>query len=495
MKLRFLIILVSFFGAISLSLFLIGCKESSEKIKCSNFEDGLIRDTCYRDLNMKKFFIIDYQEKNCHFIDNSYLQYMCLRKGFRPHMIEFMTNKNSKIDFTNFLKECKGYDKYHALFCTYLQATKFAVDDFNKAKEICNKIKDKKLKGECSFYIATAYVININEDSNEIVDFLMDFCSEIENFPWKSECYYLVADELSLKNDLRYIQDINKACTESYITKDFSCFNHVTFFMEIETIKIFCGDVNKMGKDQCYVGLGQNIALKFIKNISLAIEKYKEVPSEFLDEYFYGMGDSIGHYSNENVIKKIELCNDVPIDYKEDCLEGSSYSTGLYHKGNIETGIEKCNEFPAGYNESCFLGLGDSIGLSFYFNFSLGIEECNKAPNQIKKGCLNGLGDSIGLEDDFILAIKKCNMFPRELRESCFSGVGQFIYLSENISVGIQKCSKAPTEYKDDCFKGLGSFLSQHFYYNLSKGVEKCNLINSDYRDDCLKGIEEGKII
>ncbi len=416
-KIIVLLLIIIFF------LVLNSCKrETSDTKSCKNIENNLVRDICYLNLNMQDSFAIDYSKENCYSIEDSYLQYICLRIGIRPHMLEFMTKKDSKIEFENFLEECKKYEQDYSLYCTYLNAANLARTDFYKAKEICNKIVDKKLVSECNFYMIMPIVLNIKENISETIHLAMDSCSNISDSQWRSECYYLLADELSLLDNKVHFKNISEACMQSQVAKDYFCFHHVALLISVKNVEEFCNLVEKTGKPSCYVGLG----------------------------------NSFGIYFNGSLNNAIEKCKNIPDEYKLSCFKGLSDFIGQNFGHNISIGIEKCNQFPEDFRKYCFDSLGEFVGQHLNYDFILGNKECNKLAIDFREICKKELSQSIGfylghayLDDNIIYAINKCNKIPIEFRDSCFRGLGDFInrHIRQEDPSYTEICKKFPEVY------------------------------------------------
>jgi len=374
---------------------------------------------------------------------------MCFRLGFRPHMNEFMIRRDSNISYDNFMKKCRIYDKYLGLYCIYLEAAKAAKNNFEEAKQICNKFEDEKLKGECSFYIASSLVMNIEENTSEKIGFIMDFCSNISYPSWKSECYYVSADELASIENTPYLKEIADACKESQLAKDYFCFNHVTYLMPLEKVEDFCRLVEPAGKADCYTGLG-----------------------EFTYDRYFG----------DNLSLKVEKCDETPDEFRSYCFEGLGYS--LWRGHNVSLGLKICNEFPDEFRSYCFEGFGSSIITTN--DISLGIERCNEVPDEFRGYCFRGLGCSIGRERNIYLGIKKCNEVPDEFREECFEGFGFSVGSGEDITLEVETCNETPDEFRSYCFEGMSNFIKRYFNYNTSLIIERCNEFPEEFRDSCI---------
>ena len=280
---------------------------------CGGIENGFIKDLCY---------LSDKNEK-CYLIEDIYLQYICLRLGHRPHMLDFITTKSTtlKKDFSNILEECKDYDKYHHLFCIYTNVASLAKDNLSEAKHICNQLKDEHLIGECKFYIASSIVMNINKDTPKKINLINGICKEINNTNWRSECYYILADELAMTKP-EYLEEIANACRKSNLAIDYACFDHVTQFLSIEKTIELCNflEITNEKKD-CFIGFGQIINWSN-GGISAKIPVCKKLPDPFKFSCFNGLGRGINKHFSWDFNKASFACSQVPLEFREDCFDG-----------------------------------------------------------------------------------------------------------------------------------------------------------------------------
>ena len=464
---------------------------SKDKDYCKNKNDGLIKDVCYLTLTIENLDVSRFPIENCRQIENTYLQYMCLRLEIRPHMQDFITKKTDNLSFDNFLYECSDYDDYHRIFCTYLHAIKIGKTNITEGQKICESLEDIKLVGECKFLMTFPFIMEFNKDTDKKIDFLMEFCEGISHVPFRAECYYIIADELALMKNPKYLKDISNACTESFKAIDYSCFNHVTYLMSEDMINEFCEIVEPIGKAECYRGLGEAAVLSLYNNLTRVMEKCKNIPDEFRYHCYFGIGSSIGVAYPENVSFGIKMCGILENELKDYCLDGFGNVIGHYYGHNVDLAIKRCNLFEKEYRETCYNGIADSIGFT---NFYQGIEECNKFPEEYKDNCFHGLSHSIGFYHsyDIMSGIIKCNKIPYEFRSICFNGLGHSVGIGENINLEIEKCYLVPEEFVGDCIEGIANSIGHKLSYNISLGIEKCNLFPQKQKANCFHGLADG---
>jgi len=440
------------------SIFIIIILNEYKTYSCENIKSNFIRDLCYLE---KKD---DSESVNCYFIENTYLQYMCLRIGFRPHLFGFITTKFSplKNNFSNLLDECKDYDKYHNLFCIYTNVASLAKDDLPKAKHICNQLEDERLIGECSFYIASSIAMNIDKDTSKKIDLIMDFCEEVTHLSWRSECYYVLADELAITKP-EYLKEIANACRESNLAIDYACFDHVTYLMPVEKTLELC-DLLKSIKEKidCFRGGG----------------------------YIFG-------WRYGNISLGISTCNKFPIEYRDNCFKGLSEGIGRHFSSDIKTAILECNQVPTEFRNRCFWGLGEDIGKRFNKDVQAAILACNQVPTRFKSDCFKGLCMGVGgrfdrdISRSISRSISACNQVPTEFRNDCFKGLEGTIseQFEGDISSGISICNQFPINPKNSCFFVLGENIDMRFGRDTNKAISACNEIPVEFRKDCFRGL------
>ena len=429
----FIFYITSFTYGNSITGFTILSSKKSRTDFCENIENEFIRDICYFE---KKD---DGRESNvCYSIENTYLQYMCLRRGFRKHILYFTTTKfiSLKHDFSNILEECKDYDEYHNLFCIYTNVASLAKDNLSEAKHICNQLEDEHLIGECKFYIASSIVMNINKDTPKKINLINGICKEINNTNWRSECYYILADELAMTKP-EYLEEIANACRKSNLAIDYACFDHVTQFMSKKKGVIFCNLLENINeKSDCFQGWGQIINW------------------------------------SEDISVSITPCNEISIEFKSDCFRGLGIGIGSHFNNDIPSAIFTCNEIPNEFKSACFNGLGKGVGGSFDRNIFTVISATISS------------------------SIPTCNKVPPEFRNDCFSEISQIIgrHFSQDIPIAISSCNKIPPEFRNDCFRELSRGVSQHFSGDIQAAISACNKFPIKFRNDCFNNLKETNV-
>ena len=494
---------------------------------CENIKSDFIKDLCYLE---KKD---DSESINCYSVENTYLQYMCLRIGFRPHLLGFITTKFSSLknDFSNLLEECKDYSKYHNLHCIYTNVASLAKDNLLEAKNICSQLKDEKLIGECKFYIASSIAMDIGKDTSKKIDLLMNLCKEISHISWRSECYYVLADELAMTKP-EYFREIANACRKSNLAIDYACFDHVTYLMPVEKTLELCnilksikektdcfrgggyifgwryGDIvlgtstcDKFPaeyKKNCFKGLSEGIGRHFSHDIQTAISSCNEIPIEFRDRCFWGLGEDIGKRFNKDINSAISSCNEIPIEFRDNCFKGLCMGVGGRFDRDISRSISRsisaCNKVPVKFRNDCFWQIGNGIGRHFGRDLPTIIYECNKVPTKLRNNCFNGVGQGIGRHFgiNISISISSCNEIPTEFREDCFEGLGGTIseQFEGDIYSGISICNQFPSNLKASCFFVLGENIDIRFGRDANRAISFCNEIPTEFREDCFKGLE-----
>jgi hypothetical protein len=363
-----------------------GCKNKSCYFEEGN--DFFLKDIYYKDLVIEKLSNEGFEKEICLKIEDTYLQYNCMRLQYRPHMVAFITKKDSNIIFNDFLDECMDYDEYHGVFCTYLHAAKLTNINFTMAIQICNKIKDKQLNSECKFYMVISYLAGLEKNTSEKINFVMDFCKEIQDKSFKSECYYILADEITLLDEEGYVKNISDACLNSYHNANYFCFHHVTFFMDNKMIKKFCEIADPIGKKECYVGAGKSYFYNFNHDVKKSIEECNKIVSnEYKGYCFEGLGEGLGPLFVDNFSKGITECYNIEYEYRGYCIKGFSNYLALHYYNNREMLIKKCNDLPLNLKNYCFEGLSNALKFHYGEDSYLGVKECDKFPKDYISVC------------------------------------------------------------------------------------------------------------
>jgi hypothetical protein len=403
-------------------------------------------------------YIENYPEEDfknyCNIIENSYLQYVCLRLEHRPHMLEFLD-----VDVNDVVlkkpEKCKTYEGRDLLLCTYIEAAKIGKENISKGKEICKSINDTRFSRECNFYVFLPETLNIEEKTDEKIEKSMYFCKNISYPPWKSECYFVLADELTLLNDSKYLMNISDSCKESYLAEDYLCFHHVVFLMSLKNAKMFC-NITEIRKEDCYKAIGDSFSRKF-----------------------------------NNVSKTIKLCKELN-DYEENCFEGIGDYVGHSSGMGFKDGLESCKYFPGKYEKNCYNGIISSIAKSSSFDLNESIEKCKKLSSEYRGDCMYQVSKEIfelemSIKKDTSLLINKCESLSNECKAGCFEGVVNYITRQgKKINYSIKECSHLPVEYKDVCFNGIIYNIKQYHKDDVILIKKSCDLLPKKYRDLCL---------
>jgi len=321
-----------------------------------HIENDLIRDVSYWTFIARRFGDDLYERYDCNLIENTYLQYMCRRLYFRQHMISFITTGvtySVKNNFDSLLDKCSYYDGNIKLFCIYTNAAIIARYNFSQARSICNQLNDEMLIGECSFYIASSFAMNIAHKTSERIDLIMDFCEKIVHPDWRSECYYVLADELALTKPER-LEDIAIACRKSNLAKDYRCFNHIEHLLPTEKLLEFCDLTESFNeKVDCYLGFGLIIGQRFHDNLNYSISACDKIPDNFSNYCFDSLGLIIGYNYNGGIDSAISSCNKVPLESRESCFNGLCKGIDWRLKDdNLK--ILTLNEIPSEFMNDCF---------------------------------------------------------------------------------------------------------------------------------------------
>ncbi len=460
----------------------------NEKNSCENIENEFIRDVCYLE---KKD---DWGSGGCYPIENTYLQYMCLRLGFRPHLLSFTTTKFTplKNNINNILEECKDYDEYHNLFCIYTNVASLAKDNLPEAKHICNQLEEEHLNGECKFYIASSFAMDIDKDTSKKIDIIMDLCEEVTHTSWRSECYYVLADELAITKP-EYLEEIANACRKSNLAIDYACFDHVTYLMPVEKTLELCNLLKSIKeRTDCFRGGGYILGWRY-GNISLGTSTCNTFPTEFKSNCFWGLSEGIGRHFSPDIQAAISACNKIPDEFRNRCFWGLGEDIGRHFSPDIQAAISACNKIPDEFRNDCFSGLSMGVGGHFdrdiFASISIAISACNKIPDEFRNDCFWEIGNGIGRHfgRNIPQAISACNKIPAKLRNNCFRGMGEGIgrHFGTNISIAISACNKIPDEFRNDCFSGLDGTISEQFEGDIPLGISLCNKFPINRRDSC----------
>lgn len=453
---------------------------------CGKMNDPLSKDLCYWDAAIFGWYSpnSDVQDSHCvwylgpnadscHFISNSYLQYMCLRFNMRPHMVEFLSQQSSDSEFKvpNLIEQCEDYDDYSRLFCIYLHAAQLAAEDMNRAKDLCNQLGDKKLIGECEFYSLLPVIMDLTTESSEKIAFTKDFCSGIDHPLWKSECYYVLADELALQTPETHLGEIATACVESTHLAKLGCFNHVALLLELDNAKALCELVDERQPldeqlpARCFEGvidqLTQLIRGGQRDNLIPVIENCEEFPERFRDYCMLGLSGPVGRrlaeFLSEEAPFNVSPCYQFPLEFRGNCVYNFGMSIDASpHETTVA--IETCSAFQTDIKHECFGGIKVAIARRYADDTASGVEMCNKFPEESRENCLESIRWNLGylFTEEASLAIEKCYELSEEDKHSCLEHLSkEAIRMHSDLEVGVDLCEVFPNGYKEKCLKDL----------------------------------------
>lgn len=370
-------------------------------------------------------------KRDCYKIEDISTKYVCNRLRSRGHMSSFI-NKPIELctqDLPN-IAECSNDDKNDKYKCLInLAIQKFSLDE-SASEKVCSKIRNSNLRGECKFYLIINYIPKLILYPEKYYNSINDFCSEIVNPSWKSECFYLMADELTLNSIGNESFDlIINACIQSDDSFQYACFNHNAQLMK-DRGKDFCNSVPEDKKDYCFSGYG-----------------------------FY-QGDKL---LNESLMKLIELCKDTK--YVKSCMTGVISSISLIPSINRTTFfLNTCIKMPKEFKESCFFGFGKLLTiLQIEENISINqTQHCNLVPNEYKGICHQGFVDRSDRLPNTNLnkALELCEDSSLEFRSYCYQGIlDQFEkYVNKGNIEKKELCNLFPIEYLESCKNNLNDY-------------------------------------
>lgn len=455
----------------------VGIRGALELNDCARLNQPLLMDTCYFEYAMtledkaKEEFLCfgkPAEEPECKALDpqlacrlikNPYLAYTCFRVFMRPHMKEFATKGEmaAGASVPDIGAICDTYKHYQKLFCLYLHAASLARSDLAAAGRICSSFSDELLMGECEYYVSTSLVMMLGEDMSGVVATLMEFCGNVSYPPWKSECYFVLADELVLLPDSSD-EDIALACRRSSETHDYWCTHHVAYEMAPEGARRFCDAVDDDYKPHCYLAYGEVLTLHFMDNVSRVMRGCSSVPSELRNYCFEGIGRRISESFEEPITWRIRYCDASPEEFKGNCMDILGEKVG-YFAANVSEGLEECALFAPGPRETCLSQLSQRVGEKLLYDIPSSIGECDSFPLERRGQCISHLSLAIGRRyyHDLPAGIEKCGQFPAEFREECIQVLSQTIgeRLSPNRELGMKRCNALQPELRESCVQGL----------------------------------------
>lgn len=429
-----------------------------EKIKlqlpffiCKNKYEGLEQDLCLRDIIYQKYdsdVFLYHNHEICKLMNNPYLEYVCRRTEYRPHMRQFMINKFS-VDPDHKV----NYEEYYNIIKMYVSAAEYASINLTYSISICNQIIDPEKKGECNFFILTSILMRSqNQDYNK----LFGFCGLVEYPFWRAECYYLIADELAISNsDVTKIFD---SCVISEKLADFHCLDHAIMILSEEKAISLC---------------------KLVKDKILAKRCY------------FGIGKKVLESNNFDLKNSIRQCSIFPEDYVNSCINGVYLYLGATGPDVNDVFIDK---IPKKYQEYYIKGKSCSIDL-ISRNPSSFIKECNKFPELFRDRCYWYIGKLVGRTSntDTLTITKKCTSIPFRYRDLCFKGSIESMCnnVINDVSYTNNKCNDFPEDYIEGCHETIGGSIARHFRYNLTLANKRCDEVPEYDKASCIKGLND----
>lgn len=421
---------------------------NEEPNTCELIDDTTMRDLCYWNAYLKLRQLAGGSGESiiCQHISDPIHQYVCSRLEWRPHMLNFLASEplQGEPDALKELGECNGLGPDYVFPCICREVAHLATADMDKARTICDQLGEDLLIGQCKFYIASAVVMDLKVNTSEKIDLLMDFCKEVGHPSWRSECYYLLADELALQSPQGHLDEIATACMESTQAIDYSCFDHVVWNLPsgdsiiefCESMGPVCKIIDTRYKKDCWEWLGLNLARSLMDDIPRAIEICNRFPVEFRDYCLKGFSSSISSFNPDYIddpTEGIARCRELPEQFIKSCFEGMGKTMGGFLVGNVSEGILRCENYPIELKEACFSGLLWYYGLDFGLpkgNGSAtdsreGIKICNDFPSEFIDPCFNRLILTIRerFATDYTRKVTLCNQFPKEFSEKCLDSL------------------------------------------------------------------------
>ena len=365
------------------------------------------------------------KNRKCEFISNSYYNYLCQRMGMRPHMWEFITRPNQPLN-QNLLdiKECGNFVGYERLFCEYNEI--ILEQNMSDIINYCESFSDELIVGECKFQVQISQVPNLGFSTKNKIDFFMHYCQEIINPEWKSECYFLLADELSFLEDHKnYFEEIGEFCRKSNDANNFGCFNHVTINLMLSDAKFFCDLLGNSDKVDCYKGYGYKVGTNLTLNeVPKAINSCRKLNDELLNQCITGLIWSISTTSVPDKVEFfIDYCSLMPEGSKSLCYKqfGNEYHTFKKEgKTSIEI-MDYCNMVDLKFQKNCIKGFAQGLDMAKKFDTKLEVEECLKLDINYQEVCMMQLISQLTYHQhtDSEVQISKCNLFPLNFQGEC----------------------------------------------------------------------------
>lgn len=397
------------------------------------YKNEVVEDNEYMNCNSlqnnSKDIFCNFQKQECEKISISEFSYFCERLKFRPHMWAFINNPND-ISFVNssegYCSEYEGYEKFYCII--NLAIINFSMKNHDK-ESICTSILDERLRGECKFYLSINSIPSLIENIDEVFNQFYDFCSGFVNPSWKSECFYLIADELSLNsNSTEYFSMIEKSCAKSDNSRFYFCFNHNAILLKEKSLA-FCKYIAHEKKEMCYEGYGFILGTNTTAtDINYLLKRCSETNYE--ESCFDGVLQSIQISNlNNNPEFFISYCDIIPDDYKNQCYQyyGSMYMGFKKIDEIVVNHNIHCSKIPEEYRSYCYLGYGNSLDLFTKANLVESVQICAMSDEAYISYCYYGIIEVIGryLETSDEAGKNLCTSFPLEYLNKCLDRIGK----------------------------------------------------------------------
>lgn len=400
LKLVYLVFLISF-------MFVIINFQKNEVLNNSKDFDnlflvnqGIFEENCRKIYN---FYLMDYCYtviESCNNIKDSISSYYCNRLNMRPHMWSFVVTHR---DFENI----SGFINYNSLVREITIQPKLI-----QKLDLCSQKFTGKFQEQCKFFVGFGLIEQLPNNLNSF----SNFCLNFNSIQWTSECYYLIADELTYLNNSNYLKNISKLCYASNQAYDYSCYHHTAINMPLDHIKSYCGYADVLYKEQCYEGYGYKLGFdNDLSSLGLNIEICNDLV-EYNDSCVIGLIQSISTYSKDDKQNfYLESCKQIPDQYRNLCYQQYGHDYAFFETLGI---VEYCSIVEDNYVEDCFFGIGTGLDMIAKSNLDIAINICKETntslvnQNYCLKGVLWQLG-RYGIKDN------SCELFPIEFKTEC----------------------------------------------------------------------------
>jgi len=202
---------------------------SNDPDQCKKIPSEKEKDNCY-------FFLRD-----CEEISNQEQSYLCRRIHQRIHILELLISPY-KISGQQDNDELTHEDiiLFNDALNTFKKGVDIAREDYDTALMMCDSLLDVSKADECKYYLAIYLISQLEKNPQEKIKLISNHCDTIVQPDMKSECYFLLADEVVFLSDhYNFIGNISGLCTKSSDNKDYGCFHHVAFYMSLNMSKYF----------------------------------------------------------------------------------------------------------------------------------------------------------------------------------------------------------------------------------------------------------------